>query len=829
METRDNRTTINIEEEMRRSYLDYAMSVIVGRALPDVRDGLKPVHRRVLYAMHETGNTHDKPYRKSARTVGTVIGRFHPHGDSAVYDTIVRLAQDFSMRCPLVDGQGNFGSVDGDRPAAMRYTEIRLQKLAAELLRDIDKETVEFVETYDGSETEPLVLPSAIPNLLVNGSSGIAVGMATNIPPHNLGEVVDGIKALIDNPELSLAELMEIIPGPDFPTAGQIYGTQGIQQAYTTGRGRLRVRGRAEIVPDPRRKNREVILLHELPYQVNKAQLIEDIAGLVRDKRIEGISDIRDESNREGIRVVIELKRDTVAMVMLNQLFKFTKLETTFGVINLALVNGRPQVLDLKTMLRHFIEFRRETIVRRTQFELKKAEARAHILEGLKIAIDNLDEVVSLIRKSKTPPEAKVALMERFEFSTIQAQAILDMRLQRLTGLERQKIIDEYEAVLKLIARLQQILASGTLQFQIVVDELDKVREQFADERRTEIVPRDDEITLEDLIEEEDVVITVTHSGFIKRTALTTYQAQRRGGKGRIGMTTRDEDAVRELFVASTHDFILAFTSFGRVHWLKVHEIPQVQSAGKGKAVVNLIQLQPEEKVAALLSTREFDEDRFVVFATRNGYVKKTPLSAFSRRRAAGIIALTIEDDDALFAADLSTGDLEIFMATAGGKSIRFKETDVRPMGRSARGVIGIRLAKGDRVVAAEVLSGRADILSVSENGYGKRSPVEDYRLQSRGGSGIINMRASDRNGKIVAAMAVCDSDETLAITARGKLIRTSVDGISRMGRNTQGVRVVATNDDDKVVSAIRTAESDAVADPDADTATQEPNEEGAE
>jgi DNA gyrase subunit A len=809
MEAKDNLIPINIEEEMRRSYLDYAMSVIVGRALPDVRDGLKPVHRRVLYAMHNTGNTADKPYRKSARAVGTVIGRYHPHGDAAVYDTIVRLAQDFSMRCPLVDGQGNFGSVDGDPPAAMRYTEIRLQKLAHEMLRDIEKETVEFVENYDGSDSEPAILPAGFPNLLVNGSAGIAVGMATNIPPHNLSEVVEAIKLLVANPEATLSDLLQVIPGPDFPTAGLIQGEAGIQQAYATGRGRIRVRGRATVDPHPRKKDREIIVVHELPYQVNKAQLIEEIAHLVRDKRIEGISDIRDESDRDGIRMVVELKRGENAEVILNQLYKFTKLQTTFGVIALALVNGRPQLLPLKDMLRHFIDFRREVVVRRTAFDLRKAEARAHILEGLKKAIDNLDEVVALIRAAKTPPEAKDGLMATFGFSEVQAQAILDMRLQRLTGLERQKIVDEYEETLKLIERLKQILGSEQLQFKIVVDEMDEIKSRFGDERRTEIVPVSDEITLEDLIEEEEMVITVSHDDYVKRTSLSTYRAQRRGGKGRIGMRTREEDAVRQVFVASTHDYVLIFTSLGRVHWLKVFALPEVGSAAKGKAVINLLRLQSEEKVAAMLSVREFDEDRFVVLATRRGFIKKTPLAAFSRPRAGGIIATTIEDGDHLLAAALTGGSDEIFMATAKGKSIRFNEGNVRPMGRNARGVIGIRLGAADEVVAARVLSGQPDILTVTANGYGKRTPVEEYRLQSRGGSGIINMRTTARNGAVVASMAVEDDDQALLITKSGKIIRMNVAGISRIGRATQGVRVIQTSDDDEVVSAIRTAEGD--------------------
>ena len=805
----EKKSYINVEEEMKRSYLDYAMSVIVGRALPDVRDGLKPVHRRVLYAMHETGNTGDKPYRKSARTVGTVIGRYHPHGDSAVYDTIVRLAQDFSMRYPLVDGQGNFGSVDGDRAAAMRYTEIKLQKLAHEMLRDIDKETVDFSINYDGSETEPTVLPAAIPNLLINGSAGIAVGMATNVPPHNLGEVIAAIKLVVDNPAVDLDELMQVLPGPDFPTAGLIQGTLGIRQAYATGRGRIRLRARTLIEPHPRQKDREVIVVTELPYQVNKAQLIIDIAHLVRDKRIEGISDIRDESDRDGIRMVIELKRGEIAQVVLNKLYKYTKLQTTFGVINLALVNGRPQLLPVKDMLRHFVNFRREVVVRRTHFDLRKAEARAHILEGLKIAIDNLDEVVKLIRASKTPPEAHAALVARFEFSDLQAKAILEMRLQRLTGLERQKIVDEYEEMLKLIEQLKQILASDALQFKIVLEELDAIREKFADERRSEIVHTDDEITTEDLVKKEDVVVTMTHTGYIKRTALDSYESQRRGGKGRIATKTKDEDAVQHLFVGSTHDYILAFTSAGRVHWLKVFTIPDMGRYAKGRSIANLIRLQPDEKVQALLSVSEFANDQFVVFATRNGIIKKTPLEAFSRPRAAGIIALSIDEDDRLLAASLSGGDDEIFMATALGKSIRFSEKDVRAMGRSARGVMGVRLGKGDKVVAAEVLSGRPDILTVTQNGYGKRTPVTDYRHQGRGGSGIINMKTSERNGHVVGAMGVNDDDQLLLVTASGKIIRMSVDGISKIGRATQGVKVIQTAADDQVVSAIRTAEAE--------------------
>ncbi len=809
MDALDRQLPISIEAEMKRSYLDYAMSVIVGRALPDVRDGLKPVHRRVLYAMYDTSNTHDKPYKKSARTVGSVIGRFHPHGDTAVYDTIVRLAQDFSMRYPMVDGQGNFGSVDGDRAAAMRYTEIRLQKLAAQMLRDIEKETVEFLDNYDGSESEPAVLPAAIPNLLVNGSDGIAVGMATKIPPHNLGEVIDAIKLIIENPAAGLAEILELLPGPDFPTAGYIYGRAGIHQAYATGRGRVIMRGKAEIEPWPGKKDRERVIIRELPYQVNKAQLVKDIAGLVKDKKIEGISDIRDESDRDGIRVVIEVKRGENANILLNQLFKFTKLQSTFGINSLAIVNGRPETLPVRDMLKHFIDFRKEVVVRRTMFDLRKAEDRAHILEGLKIAIDNLDEVIKLIRGSKTPPEAKVGLKSRFEFSDRQAQAILDMRLHRLTGLERQKIIDEYEEIIKLITSLKEILASDTLQFKIIVDELDEIRQQFADPRRTAIVDSEEEISLEDLIQEEDMVITVTRTGYVKRTALSEYRAQKRGGKGRKGMTPRAEDMVDTLFVASTHDYILVFTSAGKMHWLKVYRIPEVGADGKGKALVNLIQIGPGETVAAILAVRDFEDDRYVVLSTRRGFIKKTALSAFSNPRAAGIIAINIEEGDEVLSAGMSDGNSEIFIATASGKSIRFKETDVRPMGRTTRGVIAIRCAKTDRLVAMEILSGKPDILTISSGGYGKRTDHTEYRTQGRGGSGILNMRTTEKIGEVVASMEVHETDHVMIVTAQGKIIRMDIAGVSRIGRATQGVRMIQLNQGDAVVSATRTSEEE--------------------
>ncbi len=802
MEEKERRIPVAIEDEMKRSYLDYAMSVIIGRALPDARDGLKPVHRRVLYAMYETGNTSDKPHRKSARTVGAVIGKYHPHGDQAVYDTIVRLAQDFSMRYPLIDGQGNFGSVDGDPPAAMRYTEVRLAPLAHELLRDIEKDTVDFVPNYDGSDQEPVVLPAAFPNLLVNGSAGIAVGMATNIPTHNLREVIEAIKLYIADPEVSLERLMQVLPGPDFPTAGFIYGTSGIRQAYATGRGRLVLRGRARIENLPDRKERQAIIITELPYQVNKAQLIEEIARLVRDRKIEGITDIRDESDREGIRVVLELRREETPAVILNNLYKHTKLQTTFGVINLAIVHGRPVTLTLKDMLRHFVDYRREVVVRRTQHDLRKAEERAHILEGLKIALDHLDEVIQLIRRAKTPAEASEGLRLRFHLSDAQAQAILDMRLQRLTGLERQKIVEEYEETLKTIARLQQILESEPLQYRIIVEELEEIGRRFGDERRTEIVARTKELRAEDLIRDEEVVITVTHGGYIKRTALATYRSQRRGGKGRIGHAPRPEDAVRHLFVAATHDYILVFTEKGRVHWLKVHEIPDVSAHGRGKPVVNLLRLGTEERVAAMVAVREFDPSRYVVLATRRGYVKKTSLDAFSRPRAGGIIAVGLDGADSVLDAGISDGQSEIFLATAGGKAIRFRETEVRPMGRSARGVIGMRLREGDELVAMEVLSGKPDILTVSRRGYGKRSALEEYRLQGRGGTGIINMRVTSRNGRVVAARGAAAEDQLLMITAQGKIIRMDVSDISRIGRATQGVRLIQLEEEDEVVAA---------------------------
>ncbi|MFQ5669267.1 MAG: DNA gyrase subunit A [Acidobacteriota bacterium] len=803
-EQRDIRLPVNIEDEMRKSYLEYAMSVIVGRALPDVRDGLKPVHRRVLFAMHDLKNDYNKPYKKSARVVGDVIGKYHPHGDAAVYDTIVRMVQDFSLRCPLIDGQGNFGSVDGDAPAAMRYTEIRMHRLAHEMLADIEKDTVDFGPNYDETLKEPLILPSRFPNLLVNGSSGIAVGMSTNIPPHNLGEVVKGIIASIKNPDISVAELMDFLPGPDFPTAGIIQGREGIRQAYATGRGTICMRARVTVEPFSKDRNR--LLITEIPYQVNKAELISKIAERVRARKLEGISDIRDESDREGMRIVIELKRGEMPSVVLNKLYKHSRLQQSFGIIMLAIVHGRPRVLNLKDVMRHFVEHRREVVVRRTRFDLRKAEERAHILQGLKIALDNLDAVVALIRKAQSPQEAREGLRLRFKLSEIQAQAILDMRLQRLTGLERKKIVDEYQNILEVIKNLKEILASDQLVDSIIIEELQGISKTFADSRRTEIVSSEvEDFTTENLIAEEDMVVTVSHSGYIKRSPLDTYRAQHRGGKGRIGMVLNQEDFVEEMFVASTHAYVLCFTNRGRVHWLKVYAIPEVGAAAKGKAIVNLVALQPGDSVAAQLVVRAFAEDRFVVMATKNGIVKKTPLSAFSHPRVSGIIALSIDEDDSLFSVRLTDGNDDIFLATRSGMSIRFPEKNVRAMGRSARGVRGISVGEGDHVVEMETVSGDdGSILSVTENGYGKRTRLQEYRSQRRGGKGRINIRVTPKNGPVIGVKRVDDTAEVMLITSHGKIIRMAARGISVIGRATQGVRVIDVSGDDKVVALAR-------------------------
>jgi len=806
MQIRSNDIQVNIEDEMRTSYLDYAMSVIIGRALPDARDGLKPVHRRVLYAMDDMGLQRNKAFKKSARVVGDVIGKYHPHGDAAVYDTMVRMAQDFSMRSPLVDGQGNFGSMDGDPPAAMRYTEVRMTHIASELLADLDKETVDFVPNYDETLKEPAVLPTKVPNLLLNGSSGIAVGMATNIPPHNLAELVDGLVALINNPDTAVDELMGIIPGPDFPTGGFIYGKEGIVSAYKTGRGILKIRARA-FIEKKKKGDRESIVISEMPYQVNKARLIEKIAELVQAKKIEGIADLRDESDREGIRVVLDLKKDAIGRVILNQLYKLTQMQVTFGVIFLSIVRGQPLVMNLKEILEHFINFRKEVVTRRTLFELKKAEHRAHILEGLKIALDNLDAIISLIRKSASPAVAKENLIKGFGLSDIQAQAILDMRLQRLTALERDKITTEYAETLKLIERLQQILKSESLVLEIISKELLEIKERYSDARRTEIIAQSEELNVEDLIVEEQVVITVSNSGYIKRNPVSLYRTQLRGGKGVTGMITKEEDFVERLFVASTHAYILVFTDKGKVYWLKTYEIPQAGRTARGKAIVNLLNIASNENISAVLPVSNFDDGAFVVMATKNGIIKKTELKAYSRPRSTGIAAISIDTADALIGVDITDGNREIFLGTKNGNAIRFKEQDVRAIGRVSRGVRGITLGTGDEVVSMEVLRGEATLLTITENGYGKRSNVSEYRRQSRGGKGIITIKTSERNGKVVGIMQVMDEDNIMIITSKGKIIRIAVKNISVIGRNTQGVRLINVEENERVVGVTELAE----------------------
>jgi DNA gyrase subunit A len=814
--TPPNRLPINIEDEMKRSYMDYAMSVIIGRALPDVRDGLKPAHRRVLYGMKTMGLSASRGYRKCAKIVGEVMGNFHPHGDASIYDTLVRLAQDFNMRSPLVDGQGNFGSIDGDPPAAMRYTEARLEALGDEMMTDLDKETVDFVPNYDETTEEPSVLPSPFPNLLVNGSSGIAVGMATNMPPHNMREVIEAviwtIEAAQSEQPPTLPEkqrkLLELVPGPDFPTGGYIIGRQGIQQAYLTGRGTIIMRAKAEIEVS-KKGDRSSIVIDAIPYQVNKARLIERIAELVREKTIEGISDIRDESDRDGMRIVIDLKRGEVSDVILNNLYKHTALQSSFGVIMLAIIGGRPKVLSLVELIDNFVEFRREIVRRRTEFELRKAEARRHILEGLKIALDHLDAVIALIRAAKNPGEARDGLITQFQLSQIQAQAILDMQLQRLTGLERQKILDELAELVKLIERLLAILSSDRLVMQIVVEELRKVQQKYSDARRTAILAEEGEFRIEDLIAEEDMAITVSNTGYIKRTAITNYRNQRRGGKGRIGMRTREEDFVSHLFVASSHAYIMIFSDRGRAYWLKVHEIPDVGPDGRGKAIANLVSMEAGERIAALLAVKEFEENKFIVMGTRAGVIKKTELSAFSNPRAGGIIAMGVEEGDAVIAANISDGKGEILIATQDGMSIRFNEEDVRSMGRSAYGVRGISLRDGDAVVAMEVMTPGGAILSVTEQGYGKRTELDEYRLQSRGGIGIINIQTSERNGKVIGVAHVSEDDELMLITQQGKILRMAAKDIRTIGRATQGVKLIDIEGDDRAVSIARLAEKD--------------------
>ncbi len=816
---------INIEDEMKRSYMDYAMSVIIGRALPDVRDGLKPAHRRVLYGMRQMGLASNRGYRKCAKIVGEVMGNYHPHGDASIYDTLVRLSQDFNMRYALVDGQGNFGSIDGDPPAAMRYTEARLQALSDDVMADLDKETVDFVPNYDETTEEPSVLPAPIPNLLVNGSSGIAVGMATNVPPHNLKEIIDGVIWAIEqeqeakgsqdqetssplSQDQKLRGLLERIPGPDFPTGGFIVGRAGIASAYRTGRGAIVMRAKASIEQN-KKGDKQSIIVTEIPYQVNKARLIEKIAELVSDKVIEGISDLRDESDREGMRVVIELKRGEVAEVILNNLYKHTQLQTSFGVIMLAIVGGRPKVLNLAELVDSFVDFRREVVVRRTQFELRKAEARYHILEGLKIALDQLDAVITLIRGSKTVPEAREGLMTRFSLSQVQSQAILDMQLQRLTGLERQKILDEMAELLKTIERLRAILGSETLLMQMIVGELKDVQRKYGDDRRTQIIEESGELSIEDLIAEEDMAITVSNPGYIKRTPITSYRNQRRGGKGRIGMRTREEDFVSHLFVASTHAYIMIFSDRGRAYWLKVHEIPDVGPGGKGKAIANLVSMAPDERIASMLAVKEFEEGKFIVMGTLKGVVKKTELSAFSNPRAGGIIAMGVEDGDRLMAAQITDGTGEVFIGTRDGVAIRFPEGDARPMGRSAYGVKGISLREGDEVVAMEMVRPGSTLLTVTEHGYGKRTELDEYRVQSRGGVGIINIQTSERNGRVVGMASVHDEDEFMLITQQGKILRTVARDIRTIGRATQGVRLIEIDADDRVVSLARLVERD--------------------
>jgi len=827
MDVIEQNIPVPLEDEVRRSYLDYAMSVIVGRALPDVRDGLKPVHRRVLYAMQQLNNSWNTPYKKCARIVGDVIGKYHPHGDQAAYDTLVRMAQDFSMRHPLVDGQGNFGSLDGDPPAAMRYTEARMMRLASELLADIDKETVDFRPNYDDSLEEPVVLPAKFPNLLVNGATGIAVGMATNIPPHNLGEIVDATVALINKPDISIDELLKHVRGPDFPTAGIIYGAAGIVSAYKTGRGVIRMRARAATERAATSREKDRVVLTEVPFQTNKAKLIEQIANLVRNKKIEGISDIRDESSREGIRVVIELKRGEEPDVILNNLYKQTAMTSSFGINMLAIKEGAPVVLDLKGMLVAFVEHRREVITRRTLFDLKKAEARAHILEGLKIALDHLDELIKLIRGSENSDIARAGMIETFGMTETQAQAVLDMRLQRLTGLERQKILDDLKTTLERIEELEDILASERRVLDIIVEELEDVRDRYADSRRTEIVHDAQDFTVEDLIAEEDMVVTCSHAGYIKRTSLSLYRQQRRGGKGRIGASTKEGDFVEHLFVASTHAYVMVFTEFGMVYWLKTYELPQGGPATRGKAIINLLpRLEKGDTVATILSVEDFASGKHILFATEQGIIKKTELVAFSHPKVNGIIAIKIQKGDRLLDAKLTDGDQDVIISTYQGKSIRFTETDARPMGRATMGVRGIKLAEADIVVGFDTIRGDfGTVLTVTEHGFGKRTQVADYRRQKRGGQGLIDIKTSPRNGPVIGSCVVTGDDDAMLISQSGKLIRIPTGGVKVQGRNTQGVKIINLGDEDRVVALSRLAESDGSDDSDDGETDGEPIE----
>jgi DNA gyrase subunit A len=806
---KSQKVPVYIEEEMRESFMAYAMSVIISRALPDVRDGLKPVHRRVLYAMYDASNTSDKPYKKSARLVGDIMGKYHPHGDTAIYDTIVRMAQDFNLRYPLVDGQGNFGSIDGDNPAAMRYTEIRMTLLAEEMLADIEKETVDFIANYDDSLKEPTVLPSKIPNLLINGSAGIAVGMATNIPPHNLSEVIDALIATIENPEITIKQLMRHIPGPDFPTGGFIHGREPIIQAYHEGKGIVQMRGKA-FTETVKRTGKEQIIISEIPYMVNKKRLIEQIAELVNDKKIEGIGDLRDESDRDGMRIVVELKRDAMAEIIINQLHKHTQLQDSFGMNMLAIVDGKPKLLNLKEALKCFLDHRKEVVTRRTAYDLRKAEERLHILEGLRIALDNLDAVITLIRNAQDPKVAKEGLMSNFGLSEIQSQAILDLRLQRLTGLERDKILQEHKETVEQIAKLRAILADEKEIYNIIVEELQEIKKNYGDERRTQIIDHTDEISIEDMIVEEDMAVTISHEGYIKRNPVTLYRAQRRGGKGKIGTTTREEDFVEYLFVASTHSYILFFTTIGKLYWIKVHELPQAGRAARGKPIVNLLHLEPGERVSAFLSVREFQEGRYVIFATKQGLVKKTELMLYANPRASGIRAIGLEPNDEVIDVRLTDGNQEIILSTLDGQSIRFKEEQVRPTGRGTYGVVGITLEKDDAIVSMEILSLGANLLTVSENGYGKRTPMEEYRLQARGGKGIITMKTTtDKTGRVVGVQQVTDDDQLMLVTNIGKIIRLRVKDIRVIGRNTQGVHLIGLEEGERVVSLARLAEKE--------------------
>jgi DNA gyrase subunit A len=797
-------TLVNIEDEMKKSYMDYAMSVIIGRAIPDVRDGLKPVHRRILYAMYEMGNRHNKPYKKSARIVGEIMGKYHPHGDAAIYDTMVRMAQDFSLRYMLVDGQGNFGSIDGDPPAAMRYTESRLARISDEVLADLEKDTVDYVPNYDESLQEPSLLATRIPLLLLNGTSGIAVGMATNIPPHNLKEIINGTIACIKNPDITIEQLIRHIPGPDFPTAGFINGREGILSAYKTGRGIIRIRARS-LIEKNARNDRETIVLTELPYQVNKATLIEKIAELVRDKKISGISDLRDESDREGIRVVIELKRDENSAIILNQLYKFTQMEVSLGVIMLAISENMPQVFNLKEVLEKFISFRRDVVIRRTRFELARAQERAHILEGYIIALNNIDAVIKVIKASKTPAEASTQLCAKFSLSEIQAKAILEMRLQRLTGLERAKIDEEYAEVNALIAHLNSILADPQKVLQVIIDELNEIKERYGDERRTEIVASSEDINIEDMIVEEDVVVTISHSGYIKRNAVSLYKSQHRGGRGKMGMGTKEEDFVEKIFIASTHHYLLVFTSAGKVHWLKVYQIPQAGRAAKGKAMVNLVNLAPGESVRATLPVKEFVDDKYIVMVTKKGTIKKTELTAYANPRSGGIIAISIDEGDELVDVQLTMGNQDIFIATRMGMAIRFQEDDVRDMGRTARGVRGINLDEGDDVIGMDIPAQNTFMLTVSENGFGKCTPIDEYRVQSRGGKGTINLKTVEKVGNVSGVLQVIGEDNVMLISNAGKVIRLKVQEIPVNHRVTQGVKLIELDPEEKLVGVART------------------------